>query len=167
MACVNCETHARIAQLPIIVQKVDYTLSSRGENSYWYEVFDEWFHLKPEAFTGQFALMYNWELTSGFDFHQIERLYQPSHVPHFDYFAARIDDNWGLINLYGDHVIPFVFSRFVLVDKYTAFAMYNGSYGILDINQSKTNVILVLPNTENHTIIIEWANETILIAENF
>ena len=47
--------------------------------------------------------------------------------------AMRLNDKWGILDVKGNIVIPFEFEDIILIDEETAFAKYNGKYGILDI----------------------------------
>ena len=48
-------------------------------------------------------------------------------------FATRMDGKWGMIDKFGNIVIPFVLEKIMIIDGSTAFAKYNGKYGILEI----------------------------------
>lgn len=57
-----------------------------------------------------------------------------------DVISMRFGDKWGFIDRNGDIVIPFVFEHIVVIDNYTAFAHYNGKYGILDTRLTMANI---------------------------
>lgn len=82
------------------------------------------FRLTEDAHSGKFALMYNLKFVTAFVFDETTRL-NP------ELFAVRMGDYWGAIDNNGELILPFVFDRFVHIDNYTAFARYNGKYGII------------------------------------
>jgi len=43
---------------------------------------------------------------------------------------------WGILDTNGSISVPFVFDAILLIDEETAFAKYNGKYGILDIEKT-------------------------------
>jgi len=51
----------------------------------------------------------------------------------FDTIPVYIGDMWGLIDTNGNVAIPFMFEHVVRIDNDTAFARYNGKYGIINI----------------------------------
>ena len=49
-------------------------------------------------------------------------------------FAVRMNGKWwGIIDKFGITIAPFIFEDIILIDDSTAFAKYNGKYGILEI----------------------------------
>lgn len=50
-----------------------------------------------------------------------------------DVFAVQMCDYWGAIDNKGNVVLPFAFEGILRIDNYSAFARYNGAYGILDL----------------------------------
>ena len=52
---------------------------------------------------------------------------------HDNLFAVRMDGSWGAVDKNGVPILPFVFEHFIRIDGYTAFAKYNGAYGIIDL----------------------------------
>ena len=45
-----------------------------------------------------------------------------------------------MIDEVGNTVIPFLFDHLFDIDGYTAFAMYNGRYGIIDVRQTEAKM---------------------------
>ena len=45
--------------------------------------------------------------------------------------AVRQNGKWGIVDFNGNIVVPFVLEHSIVIDDYTAFAKYNGTYGIL------------------------------------
>jgi len=148
----------------IIVAEVDSTM--RRVRDWWLDddwASDDWWYLSHDAYTGRAALMYNRQLVTGFDFNNIRgvpRYDSNSYI--FGFFAAQVGDRWGLIDRHGNTIIPFVFSNLMLIDENTAFANFNGSYGILDLNQTKTNAADV-PQAPQHNLSTAsaWAHDGI------
>jgi hypothetical protein len=56
-----------------------------------------------------------------------------------DKLAVLLDGNWGVIDKDGNTALPFCFEAIVFIDDDTAFAKYNGKYGILDITATMEN----------------------------
>ena len=123
----------------ISVQSVDSSLREVRVNEF---TGDESWLLTPDAFSGQFALMYNRVLVTDFIFDAAAEQWQRFgfiHYPDFrtiDLIAASMDGKWGMADRAGDIVIPFIFDNLVAIDENTAFARYNGSYGILNIQRT-------------------------------
>jgi len=59
-----------------------------------------------------------------------------------DRIAAVYNGKHGLIDENGNMVIPFLFDHLFNIDGNTAFAKYNGLYGIIDVHQTEANVAL-------------------------
>jgi len=121
--------------------------------------------LSQDAFSGKSALMYNRQLTTDFEFDSIQQLGRSEFdEPVFELHAAKIGDMWGLIDRNGNSVIPFVFSNLILIDRNTAFANFNGSYGILNLNQTMANAASIPPTPalpHNLNAASTWAHEGI------
>jgi hypothetical protein len=85
------------------------------------------------ASTGRYAIAYKSSFLTdfiyGYDFwrHTIDRN---------DVIVVHLNDSYGVLNASGDTMIPFVFNDIVLIDNETAFAKYNGKYGILDLQET-------------------------------
>jgi len=149
----------------IVVQEVDSTM--RQSREWWSqdEWTSDWWYLPLEAFSGRAALMYNRQLVTGFDFDSIAGLPRfDFDEPVFGFFAAQVGDRWGLIDRHGDVVIPYVFSNLILIDENTAFANFNGSYGILNLNQTMANVAAISQIPHNLGSASAWAHEGITTA---
>ena len=119
-----------------------------------------WWSLPADAFSGQFAVMYNRELITDFIFdggsewwkHRF--IYEGGGswtVKDRDFITMRKEGSWGLINKCGNIVLPFIFDNLLLIDENTAFAKYKGRYGILDIRSTMAN----LSNVSNPQIRID------------
>ncbi|MCL1974694.1 MAG: SH3 domain-containing protein [Firmicutes bacterium] len=46
---------------------------------------------------------------------------------------VKLNDKWGVIDKDGNTVVPFCFEEILLIDEESAFAKYNGKYGIIDV----------------------------------
>jgi len=112
------------AQL-IAVQSVDSSMR-RINPDYWNNP-DGW-HLSAEAYSGRFALMYNREFITDFRFDAVN-----PHQFGLNLISVRQGGKWGVIGTEGSTVLPFVFDNLILIDENSAFAKYNGSYGIIGI----------------------------------
>jgi len=115
----------------IVVQSVD---SSQRSDCEWFE--GGW-DITGEGLTGKFALMYNKVLVTDFIFDagvQMQRDF--GIVNNFEYVSMRIGDQWGLVGNTGNTVLPFIFENLRIIDENTAFAKYNGRYGILDFRRT-------------------------------
>ncbi|MCL2003049.1 MAG: WG repeat-containing protein [Oscillospiraceae bacterium] len=52
-------------------------------------------------------------------------------------FAMRLDGLWGVVDKHGETVIPHLFESFYFIDDNSAFAQYEGLYGILNLEESR------------------------------
>jgi len=132
----------------IAVQSVDSSLREESVDDYW-----EGWWLADEAFLGQYAIMYNRQFVTDFVFDNAPPWW---HMYRFttdlttgqfvamdlDYIAVSLDGQWGLIGQAGEVVLGFMFDHLVMIDEATAFASYDGSYGILDIRQTVEQIRL-------------------------
>jgi hypothetical protein len=50
-----------------------------------------------------------------------------------DIIAVQLDNYWGVIDKDGNTAVPFKFDHIFLIDEESAFAKYDGKYGILDV----------------------------------
>ena len=117
----------------IAVQLVDSTL-----REYW-DWYDGGWNLTEDAFLGYFALMYNHQFTTVFAFHEIRtaNVINNFEITEWLPFAAvRIDNLWGIVDINGNIVIPYMFEDLTFINDNTAFARFNGAYGILDISEN-------------------------------
>lgn len=111
------------------VALVDSTRRTYWDGNQWY--------LEQDAYLGYFALMYNYQFTTPFAFHDVRYAHE---IVNFEvvctipYFAVRVNDLWGAVDKNGNVVIPYMFEDFTFINGNTAFAKYNGAYGILDIS---------------------------------
>ena len=155
------EFYGPITRGLIVVWEVDYTM--RQTRDWWLESewTADWWYLPLEAYSGRAALMYNMQLVTDFEFDSLSSLMRPFDEPVFEFFAAQIGDRWGLIDRHGNTVIPYVFSNLMLINENTAFANFNGSYGILDLNQTMANAAAVSQLPHNLNTASDWAHEGI------
>ena len=115
------------------VELVDSTMRTDME---WY---DGGWLLTEDAFLGHFALMYDHQFTTTFAFHEIRIA---NVIDNFEiterlpFAAVRIDNLWGVVDTNGNIVIPYMFEDLTLINENTAFARFNGAYGILDISEN-------------------------------
>lgn len=49
--------------------------------------------------------------------------------------AVRQNGKWGIVDFNGNIVVPFVLGHSIAIDDYTAFAKYDGKYGILNMTR--------------------------------
>ena len=115
------------------VELVDSTL-----RQYWEWQEGSW-ELTEDAFLGQFALMYNHQFTTAFAFNEIRiaRIIDNFRIAETLSFAAvRVDNLWGVVDINGNVVIPYMFEDLTFIDANTAFARVNGAYGILDVSEN-------------------------------
>jgi len=129
----------------IAVQRVDST--QRHLLRDYVEMYDDpdyaqdWWALSQEAYTGQFAVMYNRRLVTDFVFSGGAPWWNKFMMDDYltvsftdvDFIPMEMGGNWGLIGRSGNDVLPFIFENFVAIDSRVAFARVNGRYGILDV----------------------------------
>ncbi|MCL2527766.1 MAG: WG repeat-containing protein [Defluviitaleaceae bacterium] len=93
--------------------------------------------LYPEAYSGRFAVMYNFQFVTDFIFDGASPLYYDwGQVTNISIIPMSLEGRWGLVDYNGNTVLPFMFENLVLIDSDTAFAKYNGRYGVLDLNST-------------------------------
>ena len=96
-----------------------------GENPMWNIV---------EALTGSIALAHGTDFVTGFYFEDGEWSdWRDGQRWNHTAVAVRQGGNWGIIDINGNVVAPFIFEHAITIDSYTAFVKYNGFYGILYI----------------------------------
>jgi len=83
------------------------------------------------AYTGRVAIAFGANLVTDFIFDGGEQ--RSLYMPDNNIVAVQQGDRWGIVDRNGNMITPFVFGHAVTIDNYTAFAMYNGRYGILDL----------------------------------
>ena len=163
----------------IAVEAVDSSLREVSGEGIW----EEWW-LADDAFSGQFALMHNRQFITDFIFddaahwwHMYRFATDPTNgqftVLDMDYIAVSKDRKWGLIDKEGNIALDFIFDNIVMIDKNTAFASYNGNYGILDITATLSPVASADNATQEAGLVmvsgtitelgpfVEWSGETI------
>ncbi|MCL2355872.1 MAG: WG repeat-containing protein [Defluviitaleaceae bacterium] len=118
------------------IRRVD---SSLRRYSYWDTGFREIYghypwRLTPEAFSDEFAVMYNGEFVTDFIFDGGFVPLENWGVTHenFNTIAMRQNGKWGLIDKSGDTSAPFIFDRIHILNNSIAIALYDGKYGIID-----------------------------------
>ncbi|MCL2399535.1 MAG: WG repeat-containing protein [Defluviitaleaceae bacterium] len=130
----------------IAVEAVDSSLREIYEGEFW----EEWW-LVDEAFSGQFAVMYNHQFITDFIFddgahwwHSYRFAFDEADfqfvVLDLDFITVSKNGKWGLIDRHGNIALEFIFENLVMIDENTAFAKYNGRYGILDIHQTVASI---------------------------
>jgi len=108
----------------MIVQMVDSSMRNVTEIGNEY--------LSDDAHSGKFAVMLNGTFITDFIFDGGS--VRSANVGVLNYtIPMRIGSTWGLIDKNGNVVIPFLFEHIVRIDDDSAFARYNGRYGILNI----------------------------------
>lgn len=77
---------------------------------------------------GKYAFAYNLDFIS--DFIYDYDVYHNGRTPAYA-AAAQLDGKWGVIGGSGEILLPFVFGHILFIDENTAFAKYEGKYGIV------------------------------------
>ena len=126
----------------IAVQSVDWFLKQYlREIEYTHPDFHDYWSLVDEAFSGQFAVMYNRQIVTDFVFDGgAHWWYRFSYVDegfgreNLGFIAMRKNGQWGLVDRMGRTVLPFIFDDLLVISQSTAFARIDGGmYGILDL----------------------------------
>ena len=77
--------------------------------------------------SGKFAFAYGLEFVTNFIYdYDTYRTNDPALEA-----AAELGGKWGVIGTYGEVLVPFEFEHILFIDENTAFAKYNGKYGII------------------------------------
>jgi len=107
------------------VESVDTSLYDEVDDDRW--GFESW--LTADAYLGVLALMYDLEFVTDFIFDEVSPIWYRTG-------PVRWQGRWGVINREGYTIVPFVFEHIILIDERTAFAKYDGAYGILDLRHT-------------------------------
>jgi len=83
---------------------------------------------KNGELSGKIALANGCDFVSGFIYDDVERWRPPN-----DIIAVAENGKWGLLDNAGNIVVPFVFDHAISIDSTTAFAQYDGLYGIISL----------------------------------
>ena len=83
-------------------------------------------------FSGIWAVVYNQSIVTEFIFTGRNVAEGPAR----NAIAMQRGNVWGTINRRGNVAVPFVFEHIIHIDDNTAFARYNGLYGILDVQST-------------------------------
>jgi len=83
-----------------------------------------------EAYIGKTGFAYGTIFVTDFIYDYNPHFLSKNDRPHAA--AARLDGKWGIIGKDGTPLVPFIFEDITLIDDNTAFAKYDGKYGILD-----------------------------------
>jgi len=126
---------------PIVIESVDSYMRNYWEMEYM-DINNElstisYWTLYPEAFLGNFALMYNRQFTTDFIFDGVNNHYADWQVvTDSGIIAVSKNGEWGLVDRLGNTLIDFMFDNLVIIDENTAFARLHDKYGILNIPQT-------------------------------
>jgi len=92
-----------------------------------YVLYNE-YEIDDGAFSGKTAVAYGCDFVTEFIYDEYERWRRPN-----DIIAVAIDGKWGILNKEGNIAAPFVFDHAISIDNTTAFAKYEGLYGIISL----------------------------------
>jgi len=122
----------------LVIQSVDSSL----RNYYSFDDTSEpYWYLPQEAFLGRFAFMNNGEFVTDFIFEGVRHRYASwEQLRTSDIVSVNMGGRWGLVDRTGANLIPFMFENLVIIDENTAFARYNGRYGILNLPRTIENM---------------------------
>jgi len=101
-------------------------------------------HDVSESYTGKSAISFGANFVTGFIFEDGED-YRERRFNNI--IAVQQGDYWGIIDRDGNTVVPFVLEHAITIDNYTAFARYDGKYGILYVNQNQGHIHSETPDT--------------------
>ena len=126
----------------ISVQSVDSSMRNYMRyEEYTLPEWDDYWNLDEEAFSGRFAVMYNRRLITNFIFddgahwwYRFSFNEDGSGRENLDFIAMRHGGSWGLIDINGNGILPFMFENLIVINEHSAFARVDGRYGILDIS---------------------------------
>ena len=127
----------------ISVQSVDSSMRDYMRyEEYTLPEWDDYWMLSEDAFSGRFAVMYNRQLITDFIFddgahwwYRFSFNEDGSGRENLSFIAMSHAGSWGLIDINGNAVLPFVFENLIVINRDTAFARVDGRYGILDISR--------------------------------
>jgi hypothetical protein len=85
-------------------------------------------NIRQEHFTGYAAAFYNGKRITEFEHDELRSWVRGRYCNHLS--LAR-DERYGVVNHYGEVVVPFVYDDILVIDDYTAFAIIDGAIGII------------------------------------
>ena len=99
------------------------------------QVESEWYDYEYDlsgAYTGdKFAVAYGMDFVTDFIFDF--DIWARKNSPIKEFIAVQSGGKWGILNKTGETVVPFEFDDIIFSGTYTAFVLYNGKYGIIEI----------------------------------
>jgi hypothetical protein len=122
------------AERILAVQKVDSAL--RQTTDYPDECYYEF--LAQEAFSGEYAAMFNGYIFTDFEFEAVESG-DATFGRNGTRAAFRRDSRYGVIGHDGEIIVPFIFERLYTIDDYSAFAKVGSRWGIIAFEERIPN----------------------------
>ena len=90
--------------------------------------------LEEAYISDKYAIAYGTELVTEFMYdYTIEWLFKNEME---EVITVKLNGKWGAIGKHGETLAPFIFDDFIFIDNNSAFAKYNGKYGILDVRST-------------------------------
>ena len=84
-----------------------------------------------DAYNDKIAIAYGCDFITDFIYDKAEHWRRLN-----DIIAVAIEDKWGILDKEGNIAVPFVFDHAISIDNTTAFAKYEGLYGIISLTQN-------------------------------
>ena len=108
-------------------RKIDSTKIKKSESDWGFIEYD----LSGAYIGDKYALAYGTKFVTDF----IYDGYNQNGKNLEEKFAARLSSKWGIIDRSGSIAAPFIFEHIIFIDDASAFAKYNGKYGIFAVAQ--------------------------------
>ena len=124
------EQNTDMANRPLAFKKIDSDKVKTVEQD-WGTSYD----FSDAIVSSKYAIAFNGTFVTGFIYDAY--CYYLKGVPH-GIIAVKLNNKWGILDKNGYILIPFDFDDITLIDENSAFAEYNGRYGILDLRNSST-----------------------------
>jgi len=92
----------------------------------------------PEYIGDKYALIYGDKFITDFIYDDYKT--KTSWLIVNDLIDVKLNGKWGIIDKTGNIAIPFIFEDIEFIDEKTAFAKYDGKYGVLDVRNTIANI---------------------------
>jgi len=111
-------------------RKIDASKVKQAESE-WFDSSVYEYDLSEAYIGDKFAVAYGMDFVTDFIFDY--EVWKRTNSPIKNFIAVKSGGKWGVINKNGDIAVPFELDDIIFSGEDTAFALYNGKYGILEI----------------------------------
>jgi hypothetical protein len=117
---------------PLAFQKIDIDKVKTSVNYDGHEWLTD-YDFSDAYISSKYAIAYNGAFVTDFIYDDYDR------NTFFDTIAVKLNNKWGILDKNGNISVSFEFDHITFIDENTAFAKFNGRYGVLDIRETIVN----------------------------